>query len=331
MSYTFTAGATSQSIELYIVDSTDGTPEIGVVWNTAGIDLKYRRKDAVVVSITEAALTSPALTDTWETGGFLEIGNGVYRLDLPNAAIVAGVDRVVVFGTVTGMVVLPVTIHLLGFELATATQKVDVDTIKTQAVTCGAGVTVRADVGAAAAPGAANGMFIGGTNAATTVASLSVTGQLDAGSVLIDAGMDIVGALSVNSLLIDTTTTFTGAVTMPAGLTANITGNLSGSVGTCAAATVSAIGNNVITAASLKADASAEIITALKVSTGYTAGGTSTFAEVMKINVAFAAGTWQAKSGVPGTRQILDADNGSTVIFEVASSETTPYKTVTIP
>lgn len=122
MSYLFTKGATSQSIELYIVDSTDGTPETGVLWNTAGIDLKYRRKDAVVVSITEAALTSPALTDTWETGGFLEIGNGVYRLDLPDVALAsaAGIDRVVVFGTVTGMVVLPVTIHLTAFDLSDA-------------------------------------------------------------------------------------------------------------------------------------------------------------------------------------------------------------------
>ena len=92
--------------------------------------------------------------------------------------------------------------------------KVDVDTIKTQAVTCGAGVTIRADVGAAAAPGAANGMFIGGANAATTVASFSCTGQLDAGSVVVDAGMDIVGALSANSLLIDTTTTLTGNVAL---------------------------------------------------------------------------------------------------------------------
>lgn len=119
MSYKFKKGATSQSIELYIIDSTNGTPETGVLWNTAGIDLKYRRKDAAVVSITEAALTSPALTDTWETGGFLEIGNGVYRLDLPDAALASasGIDRVVVFGTVTGMVVLPVTIHLTDIDL----------------------------------------------------------------------------------------------------------------------------------------------------------------------------------------------------------------------
>jgi len=142
MSYIFKKGATSQSIELYIIDSTDGTPETGVLWNTAGIDLKYRRKDAAVVSITEAALPTPALTDTWQTGGFLEIGNGVYRLDLPDAALAsaAGIDRVVVFGAVTGMVVLPVTIHLTDIDLNTAlsASTIGVCTTNTDLVTAAA-------------------------------------------------------------------------------------------------------------------------------------------------------------------------------------------------
>jgi len=85
---------------------------------------------------------------------------------------------------------------------------------------------------------------------------MSITGQLDAGNVVVDAGMDVVGALSANSLLIDTTTTLTGnvscagafdvvgalsagsilvdgttaltgAVTAPAGITADITGSIS--------------------------------------------------------------------------------------------------------
>lgn len=85
-------------------------------------------------------------------------------------------------------------------------------------------------------PGAAGGLFIAGANAATTAATLSVTGQLDAGNVVVDAGMDVVGALSANSLLIDTTATITGAtiltgnVSMADGLTipAPSTGNRDG-------------------------------------------------------------------------------------------------------
>ena len=37
--YVIQKGATNVSIELEIIDSTAGTPETGVVWNTAGIDL----------------------------------------------------------------------------------------------------------------------------------------------------------------------------------------------------------------------------------------------------------------------------------------------------
>ena len=166
MSYIFKKGATSQSIEVYIIDSTDGTPETGVLFNTAGIDLKYRRKDAAVVSITEADLTSPALTDTWETGGFLEIGNGVYRLDLPDAALAsaAGIDRVVVFGTVTGMVVLPVNIHLTDMDLNDAVR---------------AGLTALPN----AAAEAAGGLFTRGSGAGQI--NQNANGEIDADAIKI--------------------------------------------------------------------------------------------------------------------------------------------------
>lgn len=52
-----------------------------------------------------------------------------------------------------------------------------------------------------------------------------------------------------------------------------------------------------------------------------------------KAHKAFAAwllGNWRDKSGSPGTYEILDPDDGSTVIAEITPSTTTPYKTVTI-
>ena len=116
MSYIFQKGSTDVSVEVYIVDSGDGTPETGVVFNTSGIDLFFRRDGAAVVAITEADLATPALTDAHLDGGFLHIFNGLYRLDLPDAACATGVDKVVVGGTVTGMVVLPVTIQLVDYD-----------------------------------------------------------------------------------------------------------------------------------------------------------------------------------------------------------------------
>lgn len=107
-------GSIDRSVDVYIIDSVDGTPEVGVLWNTAGIDLKYRRNLEAVVAVTEATLA--ALTTAHTDGGFLEIGNGVYRFDLPDAAWATGADHVVVFGTVTGMIVLPQTIQLVDYD-----------------------------------------------------------------------------------------------------------------------------------------------------------------------------------------------------------------------
>ena len=107
-------GSTNKSVDLYIIDSTDGTPETGVLHNTAGIDLKYRREGSAVVSVTEVTLA--ALTTVHTDGGFLEIGNGSYRFDPPDAAYATGADKVTFFGTVTGMVILPVEIQLVDFD-----------------------------------------------------------------------------------------------------------------------------------------------------------------------------------------------------------------------
>lgn len=124
-----------------------------------------------------------------------------------------------------------------GYAGGTTRRKVDVDTIKTQAVTCAAGVTVRADVGAAAAPGSANGMLIGGSNAATTFSTLTSTGAFTCGSTVLGnttmgtltqtgavswgattfASLAITGAASVG-----TTTTLSGAVSL--GSTLTVTG-----------------------------------------------------------------------------------------------------------
>ena len=109
-----TKGTTDYSCTIRIVDSTDGTPETGVVYNSAGIDLWYRRPGAVHTSITEATQTEAgAHTD----GGFVHISDGEYRLDLPDAAVASGVDYVDVGGTVTGMVVIGGRIRLTDLDL----------------------------------------------------------------------------------------------------------------------------------------------------------------------------------------------------------------------
>ncbi len=99
-------GSTDQSTTIRIIDSSDGTPETGVEYDTSGIDLWYRREQETKTSITEAALA--ALDSAHSDGGIEHIGDGYYRLDLPDAAVAAGSgeNSVQIGGTVTGMIVI---------------------------------------------------------------------------------------------------------------------------------------------------------------------------------------------------------------------------------
>lgn len=104
---------------------------------------------------------------------------------------------------------------LTGTTIAT-TQQVDLNTIKTQTVTCAAGVTILASVGAAAAPGSANGMLIGGSNAATTFAGLT-TGALACTTITASGAVAFQSTFAVTTstslaALSATTVTFSGAV-----------------------------------------------------------------------------------------------------------------------
>ena len=45
---------------------------------------------------------------------------------------------------------------------------------------------------------------------------------------------------------------------------------------------------------------------------------------------AWCAGNWQLKSGETAVYELLDADDGATVIMEMTLSQTTPFRTITI-
>jgi len=120
-------GSTDRSVTVSIIDSSDGTPETGVVFNTSGIDLWYRRQGAAKTSITEATLS--ALTDAHSDGGFLHIGDGVYRLDLPDAAFATGAQHVDIGGTVTGMIVIGGRVRLIDSNIETANMPADMVSI----------------------------------------------------------------------------------------------------------------------------------------------------------------------------------------------------------
>jgi hypothetical protein len=87
---TIAPGSTSQSIELYLGAT-------GLTASTSGLSARYNRTRTASVSIPLVART---IAQAWTSGGFAEVDAtnmpGVYRLDLPDAALVSGADDVTV-------------------------------------------------------------------------------------------------------------------------------------------------------------------------------------------------------------------------------------------
>ena len=87
---TIAPGSTSQSIELYLGAT-------GLTASTSGLSARYNRTRTASVSIPLVART---IGQAWTAGGFAEVDAtnmpGVYRVDIPDAALAAGADDVTI-------------------------------------------------------------------------------------------------------------------------------------------------------------------------------------------------------------------------------------------
>ena len=87
---TIAPGSTSQSIEVYLGVT-------GLTASTSGLSARYNRTRTASVDIPLVART---IAQAWTSGGFAEVDAtnmpGVYRLDLPDAALAAGADDVTI-------------------------------------------------------------------------------------------------------------------------------------------------------------------------------------------------------------------------------------------
>ncbi|MDB5312645.1 MAG: hypothetical protein JWO38_6847 [Gemmataceae bacterium] len=118
------AGSTSQSINVFVRDSSSATGAglAGLVFTSAGLAAYYSFAGANAGSVAITLATLAAVNSAWSSGGFKEIDatnmKGWYRLDLPNAALAAAKGRSVslhLFGA-TNMAPLPVEIELTGWD-----------------------------------------------------------------------------------------------------------------------------------------------------------------------------------------------------------------------
>ena len=109
-------GSTSQTVRLFIQDTskTDGSGLTGLVHNTSGLTAYYAK--GATGSAAVMTLQGQTPTGAWVTGGFVAVDGtnmpGVYRLDIPNAALDSEVETIVMLRGAANMA--PVLLRVMG-------------------------------------------------------------------------------------------------------------------------------------------------------------------------------------------------------------------------
>lgn len=122
------AGKIDNSILLYIVQdagaASPGEPATGLTFSNL-TSASYVRPGSARVAITPVTLASPSAAHA--DGGFVEIDGtnlpGLYRFDIPDAAVASGADQVAVHAVVAGAsnaVASPVVINIFDVDLRDA-------------------------------------------------------------------------------------------------------------------------------------------------------------------------------------------------------------------
>lgn len=257
------AGATSQSITVDIYNSTTGLPLTGLAFNTAGLIAYYSFSGANATATSITLATLAAVNSAYSSGGFKELDatnmQGDYRFDIPNAMIAAakGQNVTVTFSGATNMAPRKINIELtavnnqstaFGLVLAKTTNITGFNDLAAAAIATGvwqdatAGdFTTASSIGkslytSGVVPGGTNGLFIAGTNAATTVTTsltTTFTGNLT-GSVGSVTGLTASNLDATVSSRMATYTQPTGflAATFPTGTVANTTNITAGTITT---------------------------------------------------------------------------------------------------
>lgn len=119
MSLQILGGSTSQTVRLFIQDTskTDGSGLTGLAHNTSGLTAYYAK--GPTGAATAITLVSQTATGAWTSGGFCAVDGtnmaGVYRLDLPNAAVDSEVDTIVILRGAANMA--PVPLRIIGRKI----------------------------------------------------------------------------------------------------------------------------------------------------------------------------------------------------------------------
>ncbi len=188
----FKAGTTSKSVLIFVQDSsaTTGVGLSGLVFNTSSL-VAYYCQPGVTGSTAITLATLASTTAAYSSGGFKEIDatnmKGVYRFDIPNAALTGATSVVIMLSGAANMAPVVLEIQL--------------DAVDNQdAVHFGlSGIPNNA-------AGASGGLLISGSNSGTTtLGALTVSGATTlTGNVSMAAGCNITQSSSNTSAVVIT-------------------------------------------------------------------------------------------------------------------------------
>lgn len=124
----YLGGSTDVSVEVRAFTASTGLPKTDLAYNTATLAAKYQRgATGAATSITMATQTS---TGAHSDGGFVHKNAGVYRFDIPDAAVAAGADFVTIsLDGVTDVVLTVARIEITGANPRSATTDANVVSI----------------------------------------------------------------------------------------------------------------------------------------------------------------------------------------------------------
>jgi len=123
MAYRITPNSSAKSLVMKIRGTT-GKSKKGLAYNSAGVVSSYTREGAAPVSFPLVSLASGSAS--WVSGGFVELNQslagGLYRVDIPNAALLSGAQYVLISISFTGTLEEEVLVRLdLPFSAASGT------------------------------------------------------------------------------------------------------------------------------------------------------------------------------------------------------------------
>lgn len=139
------AGSTGNTIYLFAFDTSTKQPRVDLLHNTPGLQLTYTRTGDISVAISLALQT---VNGAWTSGGFVRTNatDGFYRLDVPNAAVLAGVKQAVIAGSgVANVLFIPYTLDLVNYNPSAAASDA-VDVVKIGGATIAGGAKMPSQV-----------------------------------------------------------------------------------------------------------------------------------------------------------------------------------------